>query len=129
MATEGNGVDLGTVTVMLTHLVEITESTRHELAGLRRDVGELKYDVGELKRDVSELKRDVGELKRDVGELKRDVGELKIKVADLDGQVAALRSEVRDYHGVVMGHGILYTELEERVRRIETHLDLPPGSH
>jgi predicted RNase H-like nuclease (RuvC/YqgF family) len=115
MARDGNGVDLGTVTAMLTHLVEITEGTRDEMAGMKRDVGELK--------------RDVGDLKRDVGELKRDVGDLKVKVADLDGQVASLRSEVRDYHGTVMGHGILYTELEERVRRIETHLDLPPGSH
>jgi hypothetical protein len=28
----------------------------------------------------------------------------------------------------VLGHGILITQLEERVRRIEQHLNLPPAA-
>jgi hypothetical protein len=32
------------------------------------------------------------------------------------------------YHASVLGHGIMLSELEERVRRIERHLDLESGA-
>ena len=33
---------------------------------------------------------------------------------------------ITEYHSAVMGHGILITERQERVRRIESHLKLHP---
>jgi hypothetical protein len=36
------------------------------------------------------------------------------------------RQTLTQYHASVMGHGILFSELEHRVRRIEEHLHLPP---
>ena len=41
------------------------------------------------------------------------------------GQVT-LRQTLTQYHASVMGHGILFSELEHRVRQIEEHLNLPP---
>ncbi len=43
---------------------------------------------------------------------------------DLAAGLASLRETVTHYHSSVMGHGILYSELEDRVRRIERHLKL-----
>lgn len=49
------------------------------------------------------------------------------RLDDLDANVADLRSAVRDYHTTVTGHGILYGELEQRIRRIERLLKLEPS--
>jgi len=40
-------------------------------------------------------------------------------------QIVGLRRAVVEYHSAVLGHGVLISELEARVRRIERHLDLP----
>ena len=44
---------------------------------------------------------------------------------DRPGRIAR---DVDPYHASVLGHGILISELEERVRRIERHLHLKPAS-
>jgi hypothetical protein len=41
-------------------------------------------------------------------------------------QISGLRRAVMEYHSSVIGHGMLISELEARVRRVEQHLDLPP---
>ena len=46
----------------------------------------------------------------------------------LAGDVAALRADVAAYHASVMGHGMLISELDERLRRVEQHLGLSPSS-
>lgn len=47
------------------------------------------------------------------------------RLADIESGQASLRQEVAQYHASVMGHGILISELDHRVRRIEEHLNLP----
>ena len=47
---------------------------------------------------------------------------------DLTHGQATLRQTLTEYHSSVMGHGILISQLEDRVRRIEHHLDLPPAA-
>lgn len=42
----------------------------------------------------------------------------------LKREAASLRQAITDYHGSVLGHGVLLTELEERLARVERHLDL-----
>jgi len=49
------------------------------------------------------------------------------KLDDLAAGLAALREAVTHYHSSVIGHGILISELDERVRRIERHLKLEPA--
>ena len=50
------------------------------------------------------------------------------KLNDLEHGQATLRQTLTQYHASVMGHGILFSELEHRVRRIEEHLNLPPSA-
>ena len=44
---------------------------------------------------------------------------------ELSEQIVGLRRAVVEYHTSVIGHGILISELEARVRRVEQHLNLP----
>jgi len=44
----------------------------------------------------------------------------------LNEQLVALRRSVMEYHSTAVGHGLLYSELEERVRRIEQRLETTP---
>ncbi len=53
---------------------------------------------------------------------------LERKVDDLGSQVTGLRQTVIEYHPSVLGHGILISELEQRLRRVEQHLNLPPAA-
>ncbi len=49
---------------------------------------------------------------------------------ELSEQIVGLRRAVVEYHSTTVGHGILISELEARVRRVEQHLNLPPlASH
>jgi len=46
--------------------------------------------------------------------------------AEVRSDVADLRHTLTQYHASVLGHGILISDLERRVLRIEEHLHLPP---
>ena len=50
------------------------------------------------------------------------------KLNDLEHGQTSLRQTLTQHHASVMGHGILYSELEQRVGRIEEHLNLPPAA-
>jgi hypothetical protein len=45
----------------------------------------------------------------------------------VNDQFVALRRSVMEYHSTTIGHGMLYSELDERVRRIEQRLDIGPS--
>ena len=68
------------------------------------------------------------EVRTELAALKQDVAALKRDVASLKTDLAALNSKVEFYHSAVMGHGIMLTELDQRLRRVEHHLGLPPMS-
>ena len=57
-------------------------------------------------------------------QLARRVDGVTIDLAALKREAASLRQAITDYHGSVLGHGVLLTELEERLARVERHLDL-----
>ena len=95
------------------------------LRGIRADLAETK---AELKGDMHSLRADVAsdllvmqaKLEGDIKKTRKELGE----------QISGLRSSVVDYHASVIGHGILISEQEERIRRIEKHLNLPTlGGH
>jgi hypothetical protein len=50
------------------------------------------------------------------------------KLDDVAAGTASLRETMTNYHATVLGHGILSSELDERVRRIERRLNLDPAS-
>jgi hypothetical protein len=50
------------------------------------------------------------------------------QLADLTHGQTTLRQTLTEYHASVMGHSILISQLEDRVRRIEHHLNLPSAA-
>ena len=98
------------------------------LRGLRAQMGELRVEMGELR---AEMKADINSLRADVAS---DLLAMQAKATPSTRRRATrcanefdgLRRQVFEYHSSVIGHGMLISELEVRVRRVEKHLDLPP---
>jgi chromosome segregation ATPase len=100
------------------------------LRNIRADVARVdaKVDSVETKLELTKA-----ELRSEIQSLRADVAADLIAVnARIDAgrketseQIAGLRRAVVEYHSAVLGHGVLISELEARVRRIEQHLSLP----
>ena len=104
------------------------------LRGLRADAARLK---GKLDGKIDALDGKVGALAADfrsgVQSLRADfASDLIANRKELSEQIVGLRRAAFEYHSSAIGHGPLFTELDERVRRIERHLTLPqtpPAAH
>jgi hypothetical protein len=67
------------------------------------------------------------ELDSKLNSLRADVAsDMILNRKELSEQIVGLRRAVIEYHSTTVGHGILISELEARVRRVEQHLNLPP---
>ena len=104
------------------------------LRGLRKDLGDVKNDIREnlaTKEDISSLRSEMNSLRADVASdllLARE--ESRSMQKETREQIVGLRRAVIEYHSTVVGHGMIISELEERMRRVEQHLNLPAiGSH
>ncbi len=73
---------------------------------------------------IVQMVGDLRALNARVGSLGHDVTTLRADMANVRGDLASVRGEIAHYHGSVVGHGILITELDERVRRIERRLEI-----
>jgi hypothetical protein len=88
------------------------------LRDMRAEIGEMRAEMADVhsvmatKSDLNSLRADVAS---DIATIRREIGE----------QIAGLRRAVVEYHSSVVGHGILISELEARMRRVEQHLNLP----
>jgi hypothetical protein len=92
--------------------------TKTDLEALRTDLrGKLasKSELGSLR---SELKSDIRSLRADVA------SDLMTMRKEFTDQIVGLRRAVVDYHTSVVGHGVLISDLEARMRRVEQHLNL-----
>ncbi len=70
------------------------------------------------------------DLRFEINALRADVAsDLMTTRKELSEQIVGLRRAVVEYHTSVIGHGIIISELEARVRRIEQRLDLQPEPH
>ena len=78
-------------------------------------------------RKLDDLSAEVAGLCGTVGGLREIVVGHDRKLDDLATGLASLREAVTHYHSTVLGHGILISERDERVRRIERHLKLEPA--
>ena len=86
------------------------------LRGIRGDIAGVKDKLDETK----------GELKSDLHSLRADVAsDMLLAQKETRDQIVGLRRAVVEYHSAVIGHGIIISELEARVRRMEQHLNLP----
>lgn len=77
------------------------------------------------KNDLAEIAFESRSLRADVAS---DLMSLDAKVdatrKDLSEQIVGLRRAVIEYHTSAIGHGVLISELEARLRRVEQHLNL-----
>lgn len=85
-------------------------------------------DLGAIYQLLSEVAQTVRSHSDEFGHIHRNMDGLNRGVDDLSASVADLRAAVTEYHATVVGHGILYSELEQRIRRIERHLKLDPAA-
>ncbi len=92
----GNGVDLGAIYQLLSTVAETVTRRDQALEALGRDMAEGRAEMLDVRRSMA---------------TKADIAEL--------------RQTVTHYHSSVVGHGILISDLEARMRRVEEHLDLP----
>ena len=70
------------------------------------------------------------DLRFEINALRADVAsDLITTRKELSEQIVGLRRAVVEYHTSVIGHGIIISELEARVRRIEQRLDLQAEPH
>lgn len=86
-----------------------------------------KGELAELQSELAELNSKVNSLRAD-GASDMVLMEARLTAEDKKtrDQIVGLRRAVLEYHSSVVGHGMLISELEARVRRVEQHLDLPP---
>lgn len=89
------------------------------LNGLRSDIDALRSEIGTLRDDttgqISELRSEIGALRSDttgqISELRAEIGMLR---SDMDRRFAEINSVLLDH--------------TDRLARIETHLDIRPGT-
>lgn len=96
------------------------------LREMRGDVADVRGKMA-TKDDIAELRSEMRSLRADVAS---DIHGLDAKIdatrQDLSDQIIGLRRAVVEYHSAVIGHGVLISELEASVRRIEQRLEMPP---
>jgi hypothetical protein len=96
---------------------------------------EMRAEIGEGRADLHSLHADfASDLKSLRADVASDVLTLHAKIEDGDkqtrDQIVGLRRAVIEYHTSVIGHGVLISELEARMRRVEQFLNLPnPDAH
>ncbi|WP_173370392.1 hypothetical protein [Methylocystis sp. SC2] len=94
--------------------------------GLREEMA-TKRDVADLRSEIHSLRADVAS---DMINLEERIDErLKAQEKRLSDQISGLRRSVMEYHSSQIGHGVLLTEFEERLRRLEEHVGLTPEGH
>ncbi|HXE23637.1 MAG TPA: hypothetical protein VN637_01980 [Roseiarcus sp.] len=99
-------------------ILELLRQMRAELA--------TKADLDSVRAEVAGARSEVAEVKSDMHTLRADVAaDILSARKELSEQIVGLRRAVIEYHTSVIGHGVLISELEARMRRVEQHLNLP----
>ena len=95
------------------------------LRDMRAEIGDMR-SVMATKSDIADLRSEMTSLRADVAADLHDMhDEIVVVRKDLSDQIVGLRRAVMEYHTSVIGHGVIISELEARLRRVEQHLDLP----
>ena len=100
------------------------------LRGIRSEIADIKSEMA-TKSELRELRAELQSLRADVAsdllaiQAKSDAEHKATRDATRE-LIDGLRRQVFEYHSSVIGHGMLISELEARMRRMEKHLDLPP---
>jgi signal transduction histidine kinase len=94
---------------------------------MRADTADMRAEIGDMRAEMAR-KDDIADLRGEIHSLRADVAsDLVTLEKRLSDQIVGLRRSVVEYHSSAIGHGVLISELEERLRRVEQHLNLPPS--
>ncbi|BBU60445.1 hypothetical protein MSC49_03800 [Methylosinus sp. C49] len=108
------------------------EPENFTLALLRKIDGKvdaLRDEVSDM-RSVMATKSDIDDVRSEINSLRADVASDMLSLEKrLGDPIVGLRRAVMEYHSSAIGHGVLLTEFEERLRRLEQHVGLPPEGH
>jgi len=133
MSGSGNGVDIAAVYQLLREVADTVTGHSQVLNSLTATVNQHSQILNDHSRLLNDLTTTVNQHSRILNEHTRVLNEHTVllhdqghRLGDIESGQAGLRQEVSLYHASVMGHGVLITELDHRVRRIEEHLHLPP---
>src|SRR6185312_240768 len=97
-------------------ILELLRQMRAELA--------TKADLDSVRAEVAGARSEVAEVKSDMHTLRADVAaDILSARKELSEQIVGLRRAVIEHHTSVIGHGVLISELEARMRRVEQHLN------
>jgi hypothetical protein len=99
-------------------ILELLRQMRAQLGDVRSEMA-TKADLGSVRSEVADIKSDMHSLRAGVA------ADLLTTRKELSEQIVGLRRVVVDYHTSVIGHGVIISDLEARVRRVEQHLNLP----
>jgi hypothetical protein len=95
------------------------------LSQMRAELGDVRSDISDVRSDISQVRADMA-TQSDLTTLRADVAsDILTTRKQLTEQIVGLRRTVIDYHTSVVGHGVIISDLEARVRRVEQHLNLP----
>ena len=99
-------------------ILELLRQMRAEMAS--------KADLEALRVDLRAELASKDELRSEIHSLRADVASDILSVRkELSEQIVGLRRAVIEYHTSVIGHGVLISALEARMRRVEQHLNRP----
>lgn len=104
----------------------MSEEPDNLILHMLREIGDIRENMAS--RDgVADVRSEMKSLRADVAS---DIYQLDAKIdksrGELGDQIVGLRRAVIEYHSSVIGHGMIISELEARMRRVEQHLELPP---
>ncbi len=100
-------------------VLKLLREMRHDITGMRGEVGDVREKMA-TKNDVADVRSEVKSLRADVA------SDLITMEKRLGERITHLNRAVMEYHSSTIGHGVLITEFEERLQRVEQHLKLPP---
>jgi len=108
------------------------EPDNFTLALLRKIDGKVdgpREEVSDI-RKVMATKSDIADVRSEIHSLRADVASDMVTLEKrLSDQISGLRRSVMEYPSSQIGHGVLLTEFEERLRRLEEHVGLTPEGH
>jgi DNA repair ATPase RecN len=111
-----NGPDIAAVYQLLTEVA--------------RQVGDIIRRLSEHDRRFEQIDRRFEQIDARLDKHVARIDELAADIAGLREQmthdITGLRETVALYHHSVVGHGIQFSEVEQRTLRVERHLGLPP---
>ena len=94
------------------------------LRNMRGDMADMRGDMAAVRKEMA-TKDDVADVRSEVHSLRADVASDLLTVEKrLSDQIVGLRRAVVEYHSSAVGHGMLISEFEERLRVVEQRLDI-----